>query len=176
MPASDQGISYNRFLLIPRTLIFLTRGDTVLLLKGSPDKRIWAGSYNGIGGHVERGEDILSAAQRELHEEAGLEGIDLWLCGLVTVDAGEQIGVGIFVLRGEYERQDLGGPGEILNSPEGTLEWVPISRLETLPTVEDLPILLPRVFNTRRGDPPFFARSYYDDSGRLTVIFNEIDL
>ena len=53
MPSSDQGLTNDRYTLIPRVLVFLTRGDTVLLLKGAPTKRLWAGKYNGVGGHVD---------------------------------------------------------------------------------------------------------------------------
>jgi 8-oxo-dGTP diphosphatase len=60
MPSSEQGLSFDRYVCIPRTLIFITRGDKVLLLKGAANKRIWANKYNGVGGHVERGEDVLS--------------------------------------------------------------------------------------------------------------------
>ena len=68
MPIADQGVSSDRYQLIPRTLIFLTRGESVLLLKGAPNKRIWANRYNGVGGHIERGEDAHTAARRELLE------------------------------------------------------------------------------------------------------------
>ena len=66
MPSSDQGVTHDRYTLIPRTLIFLTRGERVLLLKGAPHKRLWANRYNGVGGHIERGEDVLTSARREL--------------------------------------------------------------------------------------------------------------
>ena len=73
MPRSDQGITGDRYTLIPRVLIFLTRGDSVLLIEGAATKRLWAGKYNGIGGHVEQGESALEAAKRELLEETGLQ-------------------------------------------------------------------------------------------------------
>jgi hypothetical protein len=41
-----------------------------------------------------------------------------------------------------------------------------------LPVVEDLPILLERIHSMQRGDPPFAARSYYDQDDKLTVVFS----
>ena len=43
MPQSDQGVNRDRYMLIPRTIIFLRRGDSYLLIKGAPTKRLWAG-------------------------------------------------------------------------------------------------------------------------------------
>ncbi len=163
MPVSDQGITHDRYMLIPRTAIFLRRGDSYLLLRGSEKKRLWAGKYNGLGGHIERGEDVLSAGKRELKEESGLEA-DLWLCGTVIVDAGPT-GVCLYVLTGESRG------GEPRPSKEGTPEWISFEQAESLPSVEDLPFLLARVHRMQRGDAPFAARSYYDEQGKLRLIF-----
>jgi 8-oxo-dGTP diphosphatase len=165
MPQSDQGVSNSRYTIIPRTAIFLRRGDSYLLLKGSPTKRLWANKYNGLGGHVERGEDILSAAERELLEETDLSA-ELWLCGTVIVDAG-QIGIGLYVFSGECL------DGEPTPSEEGAAEWVNYHDISRLPVVEDLPVLLSRIHAMKRGDPPFSARSYYDADGKLNVVFAE---
>lgn len=163
MPLSDQGITRDRYPIIPRTAIFLRRGDAYLLLKGAPTKRLWANKYNGLGGHVERGEDALSAAARELFEETGLTA-DLWLCGTLIVDAGDT-GVGLFIFSGEV----VGG--ELKQSSEGLAEWISYDRIGELPVVEDLPVLLKKIHNMKQGDIPFHARSFYDEKGRLFVEF-----
>ncbi|HET7144049.1 MAG TPA: NUDIX domain-containing protein [Anaerolineales bacterium] len=152
-------------MLIPRTAIFLRRGDEYLLIKGAPTKKLWAGKFNGIGGHVEKGENILFSAQRELIEETGLQA-DLWLCGTVIVDAGEA-GICLFVFCGENIR------GEIKESEEGTVEWIKKDSVVHLPVVEDLSVLLERIHSMQRGGPPFSARSYYDENDKLKVVFGD---
>lgn len=163
MSATEQGVENHRYSLIPRTAVFLRRGKAFLLLKGSQTKRIFPGRYNGIGGHVERGEDALTAAKRELREETGLEA-NLWLCGTVVVDSGP-VGIGLFVFSGEVTG------GTLRESTEGKAEWIPFDRISSLPTVADVTQLTARILNMRRGNPPFSARSHYADDGRLLLEF-----
>lgn len=163
MPANDQGLDRVRYSLVPRTLIFLTRGERVLLIRGAPHKRLWAGLYNGIGGHVERGESVLACARRELLEETGLVPETLWLCGVIIVDVNERQGVGIYVLRGESPQ------GEPKPSTEGQLHWLEQGSISELPLVEDLHVLLPHILAAQPEDLPFSAYTGYAADGSMQV-------
>jgi 8-oxo-dGTP diphosphatase len=166
VPKTDQGVTQDRYMVIPRVLIFVTRGDQVLLIKGAPTKRLWANRYNGIGGHIERGEDALSAARREMAEETGLKGVGLRLAGTLLVEASERVGICRFLFAGEC------AAGDLIPSEEGALEWVSVGRLNEYPLVEDVKSLIGRILAMRPGDAPFSARSYYDGSEQLVVEIN----
>ena len=171
MPKSDQGIDVSlkrqRYTVIPRTLVFITRGERVLLLRGSAQKRIWANRYNGIGGHVERNEDIYAAARREIHEETGLAVENLRLVGLINVDGDQPTGILLFVFSA------ISRWGDPVPSEEGTLEWIARDRLDQIDLVEDLPIILPRALDQPPNSPPFFAHYHYDEQERLIIQFAE---
>ena len=164
MPVIDQGFDRTKYHVIPRTLIFLFDShERVLLLKGSNTKHRWPGKYNGIGGHIEAGEDILEAALRELQEESGITEFELSLVGQIMIQISERAGLAIFIFRGKYERSDF------VSSHEGTLEWIKISDLQKLPIVEDLPILLPRVVSHHPGEEMIIGKYSYDENGELFI-------
>lgn len=158
MPKADQGMpKERRYQFVPRVLVFLEREGQVLLIKGAPTKRVWPNLYNGLGGHIERGESVLEAAQREVLEESGLAAERLWLCAVVTIDTEPDTGIVMWVFRGQA------GEGELMESEEGGLEWVDLERLGELELVEDLPELLPRIFEMERGEGPLWGRYWYTD-------------
>ncbi len=167
MPATDQIKSQVRYAIIPRVLVFVTRGDDILLIKGSPTKRLWANLYNGIGGHIEKGEDILSAAKREFVEETGLKLISPWLCAVITIDTGTPTGIGMYVYRGSAS------DGKLKHSNEGELEWIPYEQILNLQVVEDLPVLIPRIMDIKKGDQPLSIHYRYDNNKKLVVHINE---
>ena len=164
----DANFPAARYQVIPRVLCFVTSGSEVLLLKGAPDKKLWAGKYNGVGGHVERGESVHAAARREILEETGLTVSDLRLCGVIMIDIDDQPGIGMFVFTA------LAASRDFTASAEGALAWVPRERVAELDTVEDLPRLLPLVFSLPPGAPPFGGHYSYGPEGQLQMeVFSE---
>ena len=170
MGVKEQGLdqSRHRFQVVPRTLIFVTRQNRVLLLKGSPTKKIWPNLYNGVGGHIESGETPLAAAKRETSEEIGRDDLLAWkLCGTVMIDTEDPLlGILLFVFRAVSQDDGVSG------SSEGKPEWFDWTTLPTQTLVPDLVHLLPRVLSMPDDAPPFHAHTFYDSSDRLQIVFD----
>jgi 8-oxo-dGTP diphosphatase len=163
MGAAEQGAGGGRWEVSPRTLIFLMNGDDVLLMKRGPHKRIFPNKYNGLGGHVERGEDIYSAAAREVQEESGLTAHNLRLRGVHHIDAGADSGIMVFVFTASCASRKL------IDCDEGTLEWVNRDQVSVLDLVEDLPEVLPRVLRMADDALPYFAHVRYDEFDTIRI-------
>ena len=155
-----------RYAVIPRTLIFVFNKESILLIKGSQNKKTWSGLLNGIGGHVEKGEDILASAYRELEEETGRNDVSLKLCGIVMIEHKENTGIGVFIFRGETDNKN------VRCSDEGDLFWLNFTELADQPVVEDLSLLLSKVTSYKSEGTPFFGLYKKDKNGKLLVTFN----
>jgi 8-oxo-dGTP diphosphatase len=84
------------------------------------------GKYNGLGGKLERDEDIVSGMKREIREEAGIEVTTMTLRGSVNWPGfgknGEDWLGFVFLIDGW-----VGEP--LAANDEGTLEWIDLSRI-----------------------------------------------
>ncbi len=169
MGANEQGASAveGRWLTICRTLCFVLNGDDVLLMKRSPTRRVFPNRYNGVGGHIERDEDVLTSLRREVREETGLTVHSERLCAVYNIDTGDSTGITLFVFTAVSEHKD------VVANVEGTLHWVPREDVVTLDLVEDLPTLLPRLFAMQDGDAPLFVHVSYDEHDRIRMRFTE---
>ncbi len=126
-------------------------GKTTLLVhrnKRRDDEHF--GKYNGLGGKMEPGEDIVHCIEREIYEEAGIVCENTILRGTINWTGfgknGEDWFGFIFLI------DSFSGTPRSSNH-EGTLMWKEIEVLERLPMWEGDRYFLPMIFD---GDPRVF--------------------
>ena len=121
------------------------------------------GKYNGLGGKVEPGEDVVAGFRREVREEAGIECDALRLAGTVSWPGFGRGGEDWF---GFIFRVDRFTGTPFRANAEGTLEWVEVGRVPALPLWDGDRHFLPLVF-----DPaalPFHGVMPYRDGKPLS--------
>jgi 8-oxo-dGTP diphosphatase len=168
MGANDQGANAtdNRWLTIPRTLCFVLNGSDVLLMKRAAHRRVFPNKYNGLGGHIERDEDPLTGAKREILEESGLTVRDVRLRSVHNIDARQATGILLFVYTAWSDSREFKNA-----SDEGTLHWIPTDKLGDFDLVEDLPLILPRLVAMGDTTPPYSVHVSYDENDEINMRF-----
>jgi 8-oxo-dGTP diphosphatase len=103
------------------------------------------GKYNGLGGKLQRDEDVAAGMKREIHEEAGVECTSMRLRGTISWpgfgNRGQDWFGFIFIIDG------WSGVPKASNA-EGSLTWIALNRIQELPLWEGDHYFLPLVFDT----------------------------
>jgi 8-oxo-dGTP diphosphatase len=100
--------------------------------------------YNGLGGKMHEDEDVLSCISREILEEAGITCEDILLRGTVNWPGFGPDGE---CWLGFIFRIDRYSGTPFAENDEGSLSWVDIDSLDTLPMWEGDRYFLPLVFD-----------------------------
>lgn len=139
-------------------ILSVDRKKTLLVHRTARSNDQHLGKYNGLGGKMEPGEDILGCMQREILEESGLVCKAMQLRGTINWTGfgpnGEDWLGFIFLITGFS-----GTPKE--KNEEGTLDWHPLEGILTLPMWEGDRYFLPLVFD----DNPRVFHGYMPYSG-----------
>lgn len=132
---------------IASTLGFILSQDKNFVLMVHRTYREWdenLGKYNGVGGKLERNEDVAEGMMREIKEEAGLTVTSMTLRGtLCWVDFGpeKRDWLAFVFLIDDYSGEPFA------DNEEGRLSWISISALDTLPMWKGDKLFLPMVFD-----------------------------
>lgn len=143
--------------------VFSPDGARVLMIhRNARPGDLHLGKYNGLGGKLEPGEDVVAGLRREVREEAGIECGDIQLAGTISwpgFGKGGEDWFGFIFRVNTYTGTPLSA------NAEGTLEWVEVGRVHTLPLWDGDRHFLPLVFD--RAGPQFHGVMAYKDGKPL---------
>jgi 8-oxo-dGTP diphosphatase len=126
------------------------RSQVLLVHRNARADDAHLGKYNGLGGKLERDEDVVAGMRREIHEEAGIDCSSLRLRGTISWPGFGKQGedwFGFVFLIDAFTGTPHAG------NHEGVLEWQPIDRILELPLWDGDRHFLPLVFD---DDPRAF--------------------
>jgi 8-oxo-dGTP diphosphatase len=136
--------------MILATLCYIKHnGKTLMVYRNKKPNDIHEGKWNGLGGKLEAGETPEECVIREVEEESGLSIRDPKLCGLLIFPKFKGNDWYVFVFTAnEFS-------GELIDSPEGKLEWIPDEKIQDLNLWESDHIFMPWI-----RDGKFFSAKF----------------
>lgn len=114
-------------------------GEVLLLKKLRPEWQ--CGRFNGVGGHIERGELSIEAMHREFKEETSVDIASIhWMRRVHLIGMGWS--VGIYRTWLDAKQRD-----EIRAATDEEPVWIPMSRLWATPVIPNLRWLVPLCYD-----------------------------
>jgi 8-oxo-dGTP diphosphatase len=148
---------------IPVTLTFLTCSGRLLLQRRPEGSDRFAGLWNGVGGHVEPGEDAREGALREIREETGLTPKRLELRAVIHETGLLGRSHLMFVFTGEAPSSE-----DLPEGPAGECRWFERGEVPLDSLVPDLPVLLPAVLDPSAAIA--FGVQHFDGGDRALTL------
>ncbi|MEW6003975.1 MAG: 8-oxo-dGTP diphosphatase [Stygiobacter sp.] len=136
------------------TLCYVMKDNkTLMLYRNKKENDYHEGKWNGLGGKFEKGETPEECVIREVKEESGLEIKEPKLHGIITFpmfDGLKDWYVFMFTVNNFS--------GNIIESNEGKLEWIPNDKLLELNLWEGDKIFIPWLFQGKYFSAKFIYR------------------
>lgn len=142
------------------TICYIDNGKELLLLhRNKKPNDVHQNKWIGVGGKFEVHETPEACALREIKEETGLIVNELKLCGIITFPEFTPDGKDwyTYVFTAKYQE------GKLIDSPEGTLEWVRYDQVLSKPTWQGDYTFLTWILEKR----PFFSAMFYYKNQKL---------
>ena len=137
------------------------RSQTLLVHRVARTQDAHYGKFNGLGGKMITGEDVVTCLKREIHEEAGIICEEVLLRGTINWPGFGPHGEDWL---GFIFRIDKFSGTPFLENEEGPLLWQAVNTIEKLPMWEGDRYFLPMVFE---NDPRVFHGYMPYENGHL---------
>jgi 8-oxo-dGTP diphosphatase len=143
--------------MILATLCYIkNENHTLMVYRNKKPNDMHAGKWNGLGGKFEPEESPEECIIREVREEAGLKIRDPKMHGLLMFPNFKGADWYVFVFTAhEFS-------GELIDSPEGKLEWIPDEKLTSLNLWESDHIFFPWL-----KDEKFFSAKFIYEGDQM---------
>jgi len=159
-----------RYTVLPRVLVFVFKDDKILMMKYSgkgenmtQEKLDRKDIYNCIGGHVEKGEDIIECAVKEAEEEAGIKLLNPKVKGIINISGFSGKDMMNFIIVGTTEDEP------ITSSLEGELEWIEKDSLNDINIFQDITPILEKLLSLKENEM-FVGSAEFDGKFELLKI------
>lgn len=144
--------------------VYIVNDNKILMMRRSPQKTLLPGYLQPIGGKVDLDEDPLSAAKRELMEEASIQDINLKLKGIVTEikskkDSHYQTNWQIFHFVGHYDTDTIG------TTEEGELVWLTLGEIKQEKLADSIRAIIDQLLDENSN--VVFAKYTYGENNTL---------
>jgi len=150
---------------------FIFHNNKILLFKRSDDSKVFPGFWSIPGGHVDEGEDVLTAIIREVKEETGIDvsskNVKLKYHALHNhLDRDE-----MWIIFGF--RVDVDQNYDVVNTHEGDSEWIDLDKLQEMEIFPPVAYYLKHALNAQSG--LMYNYSHWEGAKLSKVLSEKLD-